>query len=145
MCVRETTGGGHEIFHVKDPGNTKTVPAAGKCDAALADSLASMPNQQATAEAFMKQNKDTTATGVRGSSCRTDFEPFAPLDDEKDWYASKIRDWAITTCTDATTNCRCYVTYNKSGHKENERSVTRSYKDCLLCANGTCQQAKLPN
>ena len=141
VCVREVTGGGYEIYNVRDPSSSNTVPAAGKCDAALADSLASVQTQAT----FMEENTDTTSTGANGSTCRTDIEPFAPLDDEKGWYANKIRDWAITTCTDTTTNCRCYVTYHKSGHKDKERSLARGYKTCLLCADGTCQQAVLSN
>lgn len=144
LCVEDAPDGGHEIYHVKDPSRGNTVPAAGKCVAALADSIASRPNTRDAQEIFLQQNKDTTATGTKqGISCRTDIEPFAPLDDEKGWYAHKDRDWAITTCTDNTTGCRCYVTYNKSGQKDKERSMTQEYNSCLLCADDTCQQARL--
>ena len=141
-CVREAVTGGHELYDVRDPDNSHTVPDNGRCNAARAETRKLVTSRLGD-EGFLQQTVDDETTPTANLTCRTDFEPFAPLDDEKDWYASDIRDWAITSCQDQTTNCRCYVIHNKSGHEEGKRGMGIESGTCLLCENGTCQQAAM--
>ena len=143
LCVRDSAAGGHELYNYNDPDSSQTIPAAGRCTAVSADTSA-IGKARLHDNSFLQQNQDSQHTGASGSTCRTDIEPFAPLDEERDWYADKIRDWAITTCTDPITNCRCYTIHNKSGHEEGKRDAGFEYGTCLLCTNGTCKQAALP-
>ena len=142
QCVRDAATGGHELYNHKDPDSSHTVPDTGRC-ATVNNIVTDVSQTRLNDSSFLQETTDKDSTPTTNISCRTDFEPFAPQPDEKDWYADKIRDWAITTCTDQTTNCRCYLTYNKSGHEEGKRSSGFEYNTCLLCENGTCQQVLL--
>ena len=154
LCVRKDPDTSHErpkageafhLFHYNrpDPSQPNVEPENGRCKTPLADAFA-LGNARMRDQSFLQQNQDIPShPGAGGSTCRTDFEPFAPLDDEKDWYADKIRDWATTTCTDQTTNCRCYLTHLKSGHEEGKRSSSIGHGTCLLCKDGTCNHAIL--
>ena len=141
-CVRKSSDGkSYSLYGVHEIADNQTVPAAGRCDAAHKATSAIAKTNLGT-DSFMQQTQDKLEIGGAGQTCRTDFEPFAPQPDEKDWYADKIRDWAITTCSDQSTGCRCYAIYNKSGYQDGARSGLFEHETCLLCADGTCQLAK---
>ena len=138
LCIRKTAANSYELYDVRQPDPSKTVEAKGACDA-VRSTVESISKTNVKRANFLQQNQDKPEVGRHDQTCRTDFEPFAPLPEEKDWYASKIRDWAVTTCTDNNTNCRCYAFYNKSGHQEGVRSSVIENDTCLLCENSTCQ------
>ena len=140
-CVHKTADGNYKLYGVHERSDNQTVPAAGRCDATF-KAVGDIARANLGVENFKQQTKDRQEMGGAGQTCRTDIEPFAPLPDEKDWYANEIRDWGITTCTDQNTGCRCYSIYNKSGYKEGARSGMFEHETCLLCKNGTCQLAK---
>ena len=140
-CVRKTSAGGYKLYGVHEVEDGQAVPAAGRCDAAH-KATEGIAKANLGLESFRQQAQDRQEMGGAGQTCRTDIEPFAPLPDEKDWYANEIRDWGVTTCTDQGTGCRCYAIYNKSGSEEGVRSGMFEYETCLLCKDGTCQLAK---
>ena len=144
-CVRKTAAGKYRLYGVHERSDNQTVPDTGRC-AAVHQAVGDIAraNIGDTPESFMQQTQDKPEMGGAGKTCRTDFEPFAPQPDEKDWYANEMRDWAITACTDQNTGCRCYAIYNKSGYREGARSGMFEHETCLLCKNSTCQLARLP-
>ena len=141
-CVRKTADGNYKLYSVHEVADDQTVPAAGHCTAAH-NAVGEITRANLGLESFRQQTQDRQETGYAGQTCRTDIEPFAPQPEEEDWYADKIRDWAVTTCTDESTGCRCYAIYNKSGYIEGERAGMFEHETCLLCKDGTCQLAKM--
>lgn len=140
-CVRKIADDNYKLYSVHEVADDQTVPAAGRCTAAH-KAVVDIARANLGLESFRQQTQDRAET-YAGQTCRTDFEPFAPQPEEKDWYANEIRDWAVTTCTDESTGCRCYAIYNKSGYIEGGRSGMFEYETCLLCKDGTCQLAKM--
>lgn len=140
-CIRKTAASSYELYDVREPDPNKGVEAKGACDA-VRRTVEDIAKTNVGRTSFIQQNQDRQEVGRPDQTCRTDFEPFTPLPDEKDWYASKIRDWAVTSCTDINTNCRCYTFYNKSGHQDGIRSLAIEHDICLLCENNTCQIVK---
>ena len=136
-CVRKS-GQGYELYHVREPDSRQTVPNEGRCDAAQ-QAVESISKTNLRRDDFQQKTQDRPEMGGAGQTCRTDFEPFAPLDDEKDWYASSIRDWAVTSCQDQATSCRCYAIYNKSSFVDGAPSSQFDLDTCLLCKEGVCQ------
>lgn len=141
-CVRKTADGNYKLYSVHEVADNQTVPATGRCTAAH-KAVVEITTANLGLESFLQQKQDRAESGYTGQTCRTDFEPFAPRPEEKDWYANKIRDWAVTTCTDQNTGCRCYAIYNKSGYIEGEPAGMFEHETCLLCKDGTCQLAKM--
>lgn len=142
-CIRKSANGkNYKLYSVHEVEGSQPVPAAGRCDTAYKASE-DIAKANILLGNFTQQNQDKTEVGGVGLDCRTDFEPFAPLSDEKDWYADEIRDWAITICTDQNTGCRCYAIYNKSGYEDGARSGMFEHETCLLCKDGTCQLARM--
>ena len=142
-CIRKTSAGkGYELYYVREPNTAQALSNEGHCDAALS-AVENIARINITRHDFQAQTQDIQETGGAGQTCRTDFEPFAPLSDEKDWYASSIRDWALTSCQDQTTGCRCYAFYSKSSHVDSARSNMFDTDTCLLCKDGTCQLVKM--
>ncbi len=141
-CVRKTAAGDYELYSVREVADNQSVPAAGRCDAVL-KTVGAIARTNLGLGSFLQETKDRLEVGSVGQACRTDFEPFAPLPEEKDWYANEIRDWGITTCTDQNTGCRCYAIYNKSGYRAGSRASVFEDETCLLCKDGTCQLVKM--
>ena len=141
-CIRKTAANSYELYDVREPDPSKTIKAKEACDA-VRRSVLDISEANIKRPGFMTQNQDKPEVGRHNQTCRTDFEPFAPLPEEKDWYASEVRDWAITTCTDINTHCRCYTSYSKSGYQDGVRSKQIDHSPCLLCKNNTCQLVEL--
>ena len=136
-CVRRSDTGRLVIYNVRNPELLGLTPANGACDGTNGD-IASVLNEKRSDIALRQE--DGSVTLSNGDSCRVDVEPFSPREDEKDWYADAIRDWAVVTCEDEVTSCRSYVLFYKSGEDQGMRGSMTETGLMLICKDGTCQQ-----
>ena len=136
-CVRETDTGRLVIYNVRNPDQLGLQPANGRCDAAETD-VATVLIEKRGEIASMEDDGDVTISN--GHTCHVDIEPFNPRDDEKDWYGDEIRDWAVVKCEDASTSCRSYALFYKSGEDQGRRGSMTEQGLMLICNDGKCEQ-----
>ena len=140
-CVRKTDTGRLTIYNVRNPKQFGLQPANGACD--NSNHNVELVFAEKWGEIAALEDEDSNFTLSNGDSCRADVEPFAPRDDEKDWYGDEIRDWAVVTCEDEETFCRSYALFYKSGEDQDTRGSMIETGLLLICRNGKCQQVWL--
>ena len=145
LCVRKIPGSlperpkaGEDFqlfnYHLPDPSLPREA-ASGRCRTAQ-DNLNTLYRQQL--EDILPQQTDKDLS-VGGNRCRLDIEPFAPNPEEATWYGGEVRDWAVVTC--ASSGCRCFGIFSKSGRTKDKRGRWFKYDSCVICGDRNGQPA----
>ena len=139
-CERENALGETKLFNVSAPDPaTPMQPANGRCD--TANNLIAEATKPEKRNEIFDMSEDGDIDVGNNQTCNVDVEPFNPRDDEKDWYADAIRDWAVVVCEDKQTSCRSYAIFYKSSEDQDARSPTPESGLMLICNDGSCQRA----